>query len=318
MTTLKIQGNVLASNINVNALVSKTLKLKVLNCNNLSLLQIGNPPFLGVTKTLKISGTLIDTNSTIGRSLYWSSYTSVPLPWNNLNFTTKGINNIGRVVGNDSIGPIYYTAYNGSITNLREFATFSFSFYTAMGISSSSVTVGYVTNNTSSLIIPIQWTSSTVRPTNIATGAYNTTDVRATGISGNKIVGRTDTVPLYWETFVTNPAALQTPYSNYTNQTIGINTNGNIIGTALDSSGNPVPLYWASYTVAPVNINTGSFTKCYVTGINDSGNIVGYVNLNNGNSPLYWSSYTATPIVMRMASYYNFVPSSINNSGIIT
>jgi uncharacterized membrane protein len=330
MTSLKIQGNVLASNINYNtgsSLVSKTLKLKILDCNNLSIL--GQPQFSSpLTKTLKISGALVDKNPK-PESLYWDSYISKPSPWNNLDFYATGLNNNGNVVGSiyNSTGTIilyivYYTSFNGTEFVIRNFS----GGYSAQRINSINDTgnmVGSSLNTTSRNRVPVYWHSYTEEPILVPLGVY--TQAACTSINNNgNIVGLavSSSEPLYWSSNISSPVTF--PNASFSSSRPQINNNGNIIINLEDGLNNPVPTYFTSYTGSPININTGSFTNCFALAINDNGNIIGssYVD-EEIQIPLYWSSYASTPIVISTGSFFNynpvrFNPLCINNSGTIT
>ena len=89
-----------------------------------------------------------------------------------------------------------------------------------------------------------------------------------------------------------------------------VSPGGKIVGA--DNGG--FPLYWASPTVAPVSVTLAPGGAGEMTGINDSGAMIG----TSGGNGYYWSSATATPIELKIpTNYANGQPFGINASGVI-
>ena len=91
-----------------------------------------------------------------------------------------------------------------------------------------------------------------------------------------------------------------------------------IVGFIIDNNLQKyVPVYWTSTTALPTPLvllgGGGSYN--YASGINNNGQIVGVLEINNDFVPVYWSSPTVTPTTLSLLSgYTSGYASGINNN----
>ena len=92
-----------------------------------------------------------------------------------------------------------------------------------------------------------------------------------------------------------------------------------IVGFVLDNNLKKyVPVYWTSTTALPTPLvllgGGGSYNRAF--GINNTGQIVGVLDINNDSVPVYWSSPTVTPATLSLLpGYTRGSANGINNKG---
>jgi hypothetical protein len=91
-----------------------------------------------------------------------------------------------------------------------------------------------------------------------------------------------------------------------------------IVGIILNSSGLQKPVYWKNYATPPIELNLNGADGGGALGINNLGQIVGYIG-NNYNielsRPVFWASSTTRPIELNLKGADGGVAYGINNVG---
>jgi probable HAF family extracellular repeat protein len=226
-----------------------------------------------------------------------------------------GLNNAGAVVG---FSTDYTTALQwagGSTSALQALATPSFSagtYYTAaVGISSNGVIAGSVgdagalngTDNNSNALI---WNSSSSAPTNINPGGY-TSNAWAINAAGTTVVGwiQATTAGSPLQAAISTGGGALAPLSvtsNPANLTLaiatGINSSGEIVGYATDSTGNVHSFLYNAGTVTDLGVTGGPANALNgALAINDSGLVVGAVETDQtAPGDEYAYSQTTSPL----------------------
>ena len=108
----------------------------------------------------------------------------------------------------------------------------------------------------------------------------------------------------YWASPTASPVQLQDFAAGDNTTALGLNSNGQIVGTRDNGNLTYQPIYWSLPTAAPVAMAVPGFTNvCKPTSINDSGVIVGWGFLTNATveqSALYWASPSAQPVQLNV------------------
>lgn len=125
------------------------------------------------------------------------------------------------------------------------------------------------------------------------------------GIIGISNYPDRQTRPVYWYDTNAVPTDLMVldgylPMPEYVRPVFGINSLGQMVGTLMRDSEVkiPIPVYWSgpNPNTPPIKINLNGYLGGFVSGINNVGQIVGYLLTFPYTEPLYWSNYNANPI----------------------
>jgi hypothetical protein len=145
---------------------------------------------------------------------------------------------------------------------------------------------------------------------------------RANGINdAGRIVGTGFTSgvggsPLLWMSATATPTVLPTGgFSSL--EANNINNVGQIVGIgSLPGVSGRRPAFWANVTADPVVLSTGGVSgSISAEGINDDGQIVGWVFSDGVATPLFWANPSATPTVLPSGEFTSVSARGINNVG---
>ena len=240
--------------------------------------------------------------------------------------TIKAMNNKGQLVGISrtrpfdppSSGPWPYSAYHvvmvadGAITQLPLLTKGSNPSDTVInGINDAGVSVGI--SSASGVVQPTIWQNGTVKAfTGVTKATFNGDAGQITlfGISSSgAVLGGTDAVgdnPFLWKDGVVTRLSLPSLSNSY--RPLAMTPGGVILGIGL--KGKPQPGYvWQNGTVTLLE---GGSNDCYITGVNDQGQVVGYAN----NHAVIWQNGAITDLTPQIASTNSFSYAyGINNQG---
>lgn len=124
--------------------------------------------------------------------------------------------------------------------------------------------------------------------------------------------------PVYWYDTNAVPTDLMVldgylPEQSYDKPVFGINSLGQMVGTLSRKSednltDNIIPVYWSdpNPNTPPIKINLNGYLNAIVSGINNLGQIVGWLVEDTHTVQVYWSNYNANPIKLagNSPSYY--------------
>jgi uncharacterized membrane protein len=265
--------------------------------------------------------------------IYWSNVNAKPTELPLLDGLTRGfaygINNLGQIVGYNVDTaytlptPIIWTTPDAKPTKLPllDGLTKGLAFGIAYGINNLGQIVGVCNNAADSLGIPVIWASPNDKPTPLQ--SFNRTETTiATGINNlGQIVGYSinneedNKTSIFWSNSNATPSKLPlsiikgAEFADLFTK-ISINDLGQITSYSYDGVEDSIylPILLPSINARPVNLPLpdGITRSSASLGINNLGQIVGFIVNNNYFLPVIWANANSKPTTLQLLDGYQY------------